>query len=453
MAAAKTSEKPVNVTTESLADSRVKVSAEVTPAAIASAMNDAAGNLGRSMRVPGFRAGKVPPAMVIQRYGREAVLDEAIRTSIGRWYLESIDAAEIHPIGEPELDLGEMPADGQPLTFSYEIGVRPVAKLGDISKLEVEKREPKADPEVVEQQIETMRQQLSRLETVERAAAEGDFVVIDFVGYTVDGDEREAFEGGEGRDHLLELGAGRFIPGFEEQLMGAKAGEERTVEVTFPESYPAAEHLQARPAEFDVTVHEVKTKELPELNDDFASEAGGFDTLDELRADIEETARKRDEHQIEHEFEENVLDAVVADAEVDVPAALAESRARELWEQMLHQLSHRGLTKEAYLQMSGQTEEELMAEATPDAEKALRREAVLAAVVEAEGIEPSDGDLLDALQPTALQQGVKPEKLYKQLEKNGRLDDLREDLAQRQAIDLLVTRAGGTPHRHDEHDH
>lgn len=451
MAAAKTTSKPVNVTVEPLEESRVRVSAEVTAEAIAAAMTDAASSLGRSMRVPGFRAGKVPPAMVIQRYGREAVLDEAIRSTIGAWYMDSIDAAEIHPIGEPALDLGDMPGEGQPLLFSYEIGVRPVAKLGDISKLEVEKREAVADPEVVEQQLETMRQQLSRLETTDRAAADGDFVVIDFVGYTVDGegDEREAFEGGEGRDHLLEIGGGRFIPGFEEQLVGAVAGEARVVTVTFPENYPAAEHLQARPAEFDVTVHEVKAKQLPELSDEFASEAGGFDTLDELRADIEESARKRDEHQIEHEFEEAVLDAVVKDAQVEVPPALAEARARELWDQMLHQLSNRGLTRDAYLQMSGQTEDELLAEATPDAEKALRREAVLAAVVAAEEIEPSDGDLLDAVQSTALQQGVKPEKLLRQLEKNGRIDDLREDLAQRQAIELLVTRAGGTPHRHE----
>jgi trigger factor len=404
-------------------------------------MNEAAGRLGQSMRVPGFRAGKVPPAMVIQRYGHEAVLDEAVRSSVGGWYMQAIDDAEIRPVGDPELTLGDMPEEGSPLTFSLEIGVRPVATLGKLEKIDVARREPEADAEVIDAQLEQMRQQFGRLEAVDRAAQNGDYVVIDFVGYTTGDGEREAFEGGEGRDHLLELGGGRFIPGFEEQLIGASAGDQKTVQVTFPESYPAAPHLEAKAAEFDVTVHEVKAKELPELDDDFASEAGGFDTLAELRADLEETAKKQDAESADKEYEEAVLDAVVELSEVDVPESLAAARAKELWEQMLHQLSHRGLTKDAYLQMAGQDEDALLAEATPDAAKSLRREAVLAAFIESEGIEPSDGDLLDAVQGPASQQGIKPEKLLKRLEKNGRLDELKEDLAQRRAVELLVERA------------
>ena len=434
MAAASTPKiQPIATTTESLPESRVQVTAEVPWTEVQARMNDAAGRLGRSMRVPGFRPGKVPPQMVIQRYGHEMVLDEAVRGAIGAWYVAALEQAKITPIGDPELELGELPEQGQPLSFSF----------GDIGDLKVERREPAADPEVVDEQLERMRDQLGRLEAVDRAAQEGDFVVIDFKGFTGEGDAREAFEGGEGRDHLLELGGGRFIPGFEEQLVGLSAGDEKVVTVTFPDSYPAAPHLEAQPAEFEVLVHEVKAKQLPELDDNFASEAGGFDTLAELRADLEESARKQDEARVDREFEEAVLDAVVERATGEIPASLAEARARELWESMLHQLSHRGLTKDAYLQMSGKTEEELLADATPDAEKALRREAVLAAVIEAEGIEPSDGDILDALQAPAVQQGVKPEKLRKRLEKNGRIDELIEDLAQRQAVELLVRRASG----------
>lgn len=442
-AATKSSSSPISVSKETLPESRVKVACEVSAAEVKARIDDAAGRLGRTMRAPGFRPGKVPAAMVIKNYGHEAVLDEAVRGSIGGWYADALTEAALHPIGEPELELGELPAQGEPLTFTFTIGVRPEATLGDLSKVAVERREPKADAELVDEQLERMRSQLGRLETVERAAEDGDFVVIDFTGYTGEGDAREAFDGGEGRDHLLELGGGRFIPGFEEQLAGVSAGDEKTVAVTFPDSYPAAPHLEAQPAEFEVVVHEVKARQLPELDDDFASEAGGFDTLAELREDLEKSVLAQDEVRVQQEFEEAVLDAVVEQATVEIPQSLAEARARELWENMLHQLSHRGLTKDAYLQMSGQTEEELLAQATPDAEKSLRREAVLAAFVEQEKIEPSDGDILDALQGPAAQQNVKPEKLRKRLEKNGRLDELVEDLAQRRAVELLVERAGG----------
>jgi trigger factor len=259
---------------------------------------------------------------------------------------------------------------------------------------------------------------------------------MDYVG-SIDG---EQFEGGEGRDQLLELGSGRLIPGFEEQLTGAKAGDERTVNVTFPDDY-GAEHLAGNDAEFAVTVKEVKRKELPELDDEFASDHAGFDTLDELREDIASKLREADEARADAEFREAALDAVVAGATVDVPATLVDARARELWERMLHSLGHQGISKDAYLQISGKSEEEILDEAKPDAEQALRREAVIAAVIEAEDIEPSDGDMLDALQASAGRENTPPEKLRDRLEKAGRLDELKEDLAQRQAVDFLAEHA------------
>jgi trigger factor len=432
----------LKTTVEELPESRVRVEAEVPAEEVKRRLTEAAGRLGRDLRMPGFRKGKVPAPVVIQRIGRDAVLDEAVRGSLGRWYVEAIDAAGIHPVGEPEVDLGDLPAEGQPLTFSIEIGVRPIATLGDISKLEAPRREPAVSDEAIDEQIERLRQQLGRLETVEKAAENGDYVVVDFKG-SIEGEdgERDYFAGGEGRDHLLELGSGQFIPGFEEQLVGAQAGDERVVEVTFPEEYDSAPHLAGEPARFEVTVNEVKAKQLPELDDDFATEAGGFDTLAELREDIAKRMRETDERQIEAEFREAALDAVVKQAKVDVPDSLIEARARELWDQMLHSLSHRGISKDAYLRIAQKSEDELLEEARPDAEQALRREAVLAAVIDAESIEPSEGDVLDALQQTALQQGTTPEKLRKRLEQAGRLDELTDDLAQRRAVDLLAERA------------
>lgn len=436
----------VKTTVEELPESRVRVAAEVTPEEVNRRVNEAAGKLGRDLRMPGFRRGKVPAPVVIQRIGREAVLDDAVRASLPRWYVEAIDESGIKPVGDPDVELGDLPAEGQPLTFTVEIGVRPVAKIGDISKLDVEKREPEVSDEAIDEQIEELRQRAARLETVEKASENGDFVVIDFKG-SIEGEdgERDYFAGGEGRDHLLELGSGQFIPGFEEQLVGLKAGDEKVVEVEFPEDYSSAPHLAGKPAQFEVTVNEVKAKQLPELDDDFATEAGGFDTIAELREDLSTRMREADERKIEAEFREAALDKVVEGAELEIPPSLVEARAKELFDQMVHSLSHRGITKDAYLRIAQKSEEELLEEAKPDAEQALRREAVLAAVIEQEDLKPSDGDVLDALQEAAIQQGTTPEKLRKQLERSGRLDEVVEDLAQRQAVDLLAERAGGAP--------
>jgi trigger factor len=388
------------------------------------------------MRVPGFRAGKAPPPVVMKRVGRDALLDEAVRDSIGAWYSAAIDSAAIVPVGEPELDMGELPGQGQPLTFSIEIGVRPRAELGEYKGLEVGKRDPVASDEQVEQEIEELRERAGRLETVARAAAAGDFVVMDYRG-TVDG---EPFAGGEGRDQMIELGSGRLVPGFEEQLTAATAGEERTVTVTFPDDY-GAEELAGRRAEFAVTVKEVKAKELPPVDDELATEAG-FDTLDELRDDIRERIGEGEERRVDAEYREAVLDSVVANAKVDVPDALVEARSRELWDQMVHSLSHQGISKEMYLQISGgRSEDDIVAEGKADAERQLKREAVLAAVVEAESIEPSEAELLEALEQAAPSERTSAKKLLERMKSAGRLDAFKTELAQRKALDLLAESA------------
>ncbi|MBI5104273.1 MAG: trigger factor [Solirubrobacterales bacterium] len=431
----------VKTTVTELPESRVRVEAEVPPEEVKRRVQEAAGRLGRDLRMPGFRKGKVPAPVVIQRVGREAVLDEAVRGSLGRWYVEAIDASGIKPVGDPDVDLGDLPGEGQPLTFSIEIGVRPTATLGAYEGIEVGRREPAADEEQVQQQVDVMREQHSRLETAERAAASGDVVVMDYIG-RLDGED-EPFPGGEGRDQSIELGSGGLIPGFEDQLEGAAAGDEREVKVSFPEEYPQAEHLAGRPATFTVTVKEVKAKLKP--SDEELAEANGFDSFDELRQDIADRIMEADERRAEAEYREAVLDAVVDQATIDVPDALVEGQAKQMWDNMLHSLSHRGINKQMYLQIAGKTEQELLDEARPDAERALRREAVLQAVIQAEGIEIGDGDVLDAIQDDALQQGMTPEKLRKRLEKDGRIDELKESLAQRRAVEVLAEKAKPIP--------
>lgn len=419
-----------------LPDSRVRVDAHVASEEVERRVQQAARELGRQMRVPGFRKGKVPPPVVIRRLGRQAVLDEALRSALGTWYADAINGAGIAPVGEPDLDVKDLPQEGQPLAFSIEIGVRPAAKLGQYKGLEVGRREPHVDEAQIDAEIARLRDRLATLDTVDRPAEQGDHVVVDYVG-TVDG---EPFEGGAGRDQLLELGSGRLVPGFEDQLIGARAGEERTVTITFPEDYPSGQ-LAGNEAQFAVTVSEVKAKHLPEADDDFASEAAGFDTLAELREDIAGRLREADEQAIEREFEDAVVEAAVAEAEVEVPEKLVHARAHEVLEDTFAVLARQGVSKEAYLRISGRDEETLAHEAEPEAEAALKREAMLAAVVEAEGIEPSDEQVREALAPTAERQGTTAEKLFEQLSSNGRLDRVRRQVATQQAIELLVREA------------
>jgi trigger factor len=425
----------VKTSVTELPESRVRVEAEVSAEEVERRVQQAAKELGRQMRIPGFRKGKVPPPVVIRRLGREMVLDEALRTSLGNWYVDALDGAGITPVGEPDLGVGELPSQGEPLAFSIEIGVRPPATLGDYKGLEVGRREPHVEDALIDQELERLRDRFATLDTVERPAASGDHVVVDYLGRLGD----EPFAGGEGRDQLIELGSGRLMPGFEEQLVGASAGEQRTVEVTFPEEYPG--DLGGKEATFDVSVTEVKAKRLPELDDEFAADAGGFDSLAELREDIVSRLREADDRSIEREFEEAVLDAAVAEADIELPDKLVHARAHELLEQTLSALARQGISKEAYLRIAGKDEETLAHEAEPEAAKALRRESVIAAIVEAERIEPSDEEVADALRPAAERDGEQPEKLVQQMRKNGRLEQLREDVAGRQVLELLVREA------------
>jgi trigger factor len=428
----------VNTTVTELPESRVRVEAEIGTDELDRRVTQAARQLARNLRVPGFRAGKAPPPVVISRIGRKAVLDEAVRESLAAWYRAAIDDARVVPVGEPDIDIDmeALPDEGQPLHFSIEIGVRPKATLGDYKGLDVPKREPDVSDETIGQELEGLRERTAKLEPVDRPAARGDFVTMDFAG-TLDG---VAFAGGEGRDQMIELGSGRLVPGFEEQLEGAVGGESRTVKVTFPEDYNAP-HLAGQDAEFAVTVRDVRAKQLPELNDELAEEAG-FDSLDELRDDIRSRLGEIEGQRIDAEFREAALDAAVENATIEVPESLIEARARELWDSMLHSLAHQGISRDAYLRISGRSEEETIEQAKPDAEQALKREAVLAAIAEAESLDPSEDEMLEAVKEAAPPgDRTSPKKLLERLRANGRLDALKDDLSQRKALDLVAESA------------
>jgi trigger factor len=429
----------LKTTVTELPESRVRVQVQVPSGEIEARLERKARQLGSEMKLPGFRRGKVPAPLVIQRVGREVVLEEAVRDTLGNWYADAIETAGISPVGDPQLDLSDLPKQGGALEFSIEIGVLPTARLGEFKGLEVGRREPQVEQDAIQREIDGIRERLARLQTVERPAASGDFVVVDYVG-SIDG---EPFAGGEGRDQLVELGSGNLIPGFEEGLEGAVAGQARTIELSFPSDY-ASQELAGQDATFEVTVKEVKHKQLPEVDEDFAIDMG-FDSVAELTEDISTRLSEADGKRVDAEFREAALDAAVSHAHVETPETLVQAKAREMWERMLHSLSHRGISREAYLKITGREEDELISELAPEAEQSLRREAVIAAVVAGEGIVPSEEDLLEAIKPTAEREGAEPQKLLEDLRRSGRLQDLSDDLAAHQAVELIASEAKPIP--------
>jgi trigger factor len=424
-----------------LDDSRVRVEVEVPAKDVERATSRAARAMAKEMRMPGFRAGKAPPSLVIQRLGFGPVLQEAIREALPDWYERALLASAVSPIGDPDVEMLTTPdEEGQPLEFKFEVGVRPPATLGEYKGLEVGREEKAVPEDVVDTEIERIREGFARLEQVDRPSAEGDSLLIDFEGL-LDG---AAFEGGKAEDYLLALGSGQLIEGFEEQLTGSKGGEEREVEVTFPEEYQA-EHLAGKDAVFEVKVKEVREKILPELDDDFASDASEFDTLAELRADIAEKVGAALNSRAEEDFRIAAIDAAVAASTVDVPADLVTARATERWERMERQLAQRGMDPNAFLQMQGKTREELIEESKPDAVKELKREAVVTAIAEAEAIEVSDEEMVEALAHSAEHERTTPEKLLERLRENGRDAMIADDIRARKAIELVAEAAVPIP--------
>jgi trigger factor len=424
----------METTVKELPESRVSVEAEVPAEDVQRGVDRAARALAGEMRLPGFRKGKAPPALVIQRLGFGSVLEEAIRESLPEWYERALLASRISPVGDPSVEIVKAPEEeGEPLGFKFEIAVRPKAELGEYKDLEVGRADNEVPDDLVDGEIERIREGFAKLEPVDRPAADGDALLIDFEGFQDD----QAFEGGTATDYLLEIGSGRFIEGFEEQLTGAAADDERTVEVTFPDDYQA-EELAGEDAVFKVTVKEVREKVLPDLDDDFASDATEFDTLAELREDIEKRVAEATGQRAEQDFRVAAVDAAVANATVDLPKSLVDARAEERLDRFQRQIASQGMDPAAFFQMQGKTRDEVLDESRPDAERELKREAVLAAVVEAEQIEAGDEEMVEALEHTAEHEKMAPEKLLEKLRADGRDELVAEDIRVRKAIDLIT---------------
>jgi trigger factor len=421
-----------------LGDSRVRVDVGIEPDAVEQRLERAARDLARGMRMPGFRKGKVPPQLVIQRVGRDAVLEQALRDSLPEWYERALLDAGITPVGDPKLDVPSLPDAGENLSFSIEVAVRPKARLGEYRGLEVGRAEAEVPDDAVQAELDRLREGFASLDPVDRPAANGDLVVIDSSG-TVDG---EPFEGSDATDLMVELGAESLLGEFDQALTGARAGDELTVEVRFPDDH-RPESLAGKQASFAVTVKEVREKQLPDLDDEFAAEASEFETLDQLRDAIRVRIAAALEGRIDAEFREAAVDAAANAAQIELPEELVHARAHEMWDRLERSLAARGTSAQTYLQMQGKTREEAVTDLESDAERALRREATLAAVAESEAIDVSDEEMVEALQPG--EDGETPERLLERLRANGRDALLSEELRLRKAAEVIAGSARPIP--------
>ncbi|MBC1663231.1 trigger factor [Listeria welshimeri] len=388
----------------------------------------------KTLNVPGFRKGKVPRQIFNQRFGEEALYQDALDILLPEVYSQAIDEAGIDPVDTPQVNIESM-EKGETWVLTAEVTVKPEVKLGDYKGLEVEKRETELTTEELEAELKQLQERQAELVVKEDAPAEnGDTVILDFEGFK----DGVAFEGGQAENHSLELGSGQFIPGFEEKLVGLKAGDEADIELTFPEEYHA-EDLAGQPVVFKVKLHEIKTKEVPALDDELAKDIDEeVETLDELKGKISKRLQEAKEESVAQAKQEEVIAKAVENAEVDIPHAMVHHEADHLMNHFAQDLQAQGLTPELYYQFTGQTEEAMHAQMETDAEKRVKMNLVLEAIAEAENIEPTEEAIDEEISTLAEKYGMEKDAVRAAL---GDMSELKSDLKIRKAIDVLLDSA------------
>ena len=416
---------------ENMAKLTVEVSAEDFKAAIKKAFNK---NKNR-FAIPGFRKGKAPQAMIEKMYGEGVFYEDAADEAINASYAEAMKESGLDIVSRPEVTIEKIGKD-EPFVYSALVAVKPEVTLGQYKGVEVEKADASVSAEDVEAELKKVQEQNARLLTVEdRGVEDGDQTVIDFEGF-VDG---KGFEGGKAEDYPLTIGSHSFIDTFEEQLIGKKIGEECEVNVTFPTEYHAAD-LAGKPATFKVTVKEIKVKELPELNDEFASEVSEFDTLDEYKKDVEKKLAEKKEIEANSKNEDAVVAKVVENATMEIPDKMIDAQAENMVQDMARRMQSQGLSLDMYLKYTGMTVEQMKEQARPDAEKRIRTRLVLEAVAKAENIQISDEKVDEEVAKMAEAYKMEVDKLKSYMSESD-IKQMKEDLAVQQAVDLLVAEA------------
>jgi trigger factor len=404
---------------------------EVDAATVNAGLDKAFNKVVKQVNVPGFRKGKMPRQLFEKRFGVESLYQDALDEILPEAYANAVEEAGISPVDRPEIDIEKM-EKGENLVFTATVTVKPEVKLGDYKGIEVEKFDATVTDEDVEAELKALQERHAELVVKEEGPAqEGDTAVIDFEGFT----DGEAFEGGAGENYSLVLGSNSFIPGFEEQVIGLETGAEKDIEVTFPEEYHAAE-LAGKPAVFKVKVHEIKTKQLPELDDEFAKDA---DDEVETLAELKEKTKAKLEHDKKHEEEHFIQDAVIGKAvegaQIDVPEVMISNEVNRMMNDFAQRLQQQGLNLELYFQFSGQDEETLKGQMKEQAERQVRTSLVLEAIAKAENLEATDEDVEAELAKMAEVYKMEVEAIKKVL---GNLDAIKEDLKIKKAIDFLV---------------
>ena len=386
--------------------------------------------------LPGFRKGKVPRQMIEKMYGPEVFYDEAANHMISEAYGKAYDECELEIASQPTIDVVQL-EKGKDFIFTAEVAVKPEVKLGEYKGLKVDKVSTRVMQKEVDEEIEKERERNARtVEVTDRAVQDKDIVTLDFEGF-VDG---VAFEGGKGENYPLTIGSGAFIPGFEEQLIGAEIDKETEVKVTFPEEYQAKE-LAGKEAVFKCTVHEIKAKELPELDDEFASEESEeAETLEDYKAEVKAKIKERKENEGKEKKENQAVEQAVANAEIDLPAPMVDLQAKQMADDFARRIMQQGMSVEQYFQFTGLNEEKMMEELKPQAEKRIRTRLVLEAIVAAENIEVSDERLDEELQKMADSYQMEVEKLKEFMGENEK-KQMKEDIAVQDAVTLITEAA------------
>ena len=420
---------------EKLEKNMAKLTIEVSADDLEKALQSAYKKQKNRISLPGFRKGKVPRQMIEKMYGAEIFYDDAANELIPKAYADAYDECGLDIVSQPEIDVVQI-EKGKPFIFTAEVAVKPEVTLGEYKGLEVDKVSTRVTQKEVDAKIQEEAEKNARTITVEdRPVQDGDDVILDFEGF-VDG---EAFEGGKGENYPLTIGSGAFIPGFEEQLVGVEAEKEVEVNVTFPEDYHA-ENLKGKAAVFKCTVHEIKAKELPEIDDEFAAEVSEFDTLEEYKADVKAKIKEQKAAEGKAKKEDQVVEKAIANATMEIPEAMITTQARQMADDFAQRIQSQGLTMEQYFQFTGMTAEKMMEEIRPQALKRIQTRLVLEAVAKAENIEISDERLDEELAKMAEAYKMEVDKLKEFMGENEK-KQMKDDMAVQEAVTFLAENA------------
>lgn len=423
------------VKTEQVEKNLVKLTFEVSAERFEQGMQKAYRKNMKKFNIPGFRKGKAPRAIVEKYYGKEVFYNDAIDDVLPDAYTEALKESGVDAVARPEIDMEDIKA-GEPIVFTALVTTKPEVTLGEYKGVTIDKIENKVTDEDIDKALESEQKKNARMIDIDdRAVANGDIVTIDFEGFA----DGEAFAGGKGEDYDLEIGSGTFIPGFEEQLVGAELGSDVEVNVTFPEEYHA-DNLAGKDAMFKVKVKEIKMRELPELDDDFASEVSEFDTLDEYKKDIKAKLEKSAEQKTKNEMENAIIDAVVANAEVDIPEAMIEMQIDRRVSDFAQRLSYQGMSLDMYLKYTGMSMDAFRVQFKEQAEKQVRGSLVLEAIGKAEGIEVGEEELELQIIDMAKQYNMEADKLKEMLRPED-IDAMKDEKALAKTVEMLVNHA------------